>query len=99
MINSAKAIAPQIVLSTAQEILDYRNKHIQYISTSSTKLDRLLGGGIPTGIITGLTGQFSSGKSQICHEAVVNCLADLKREAVWIQTDKILGDEERGTRN
>lgn len=87
MINSAKNIAPPILISTAKEILDYRNENIQYISTSSSKLDRLLEGGIATGVITGLTGQFSSGKTQIGHEVVVNCLADLKREVVWVQTE------------
>jgi len=87
MINSAKNIAPPILLSTAKEVLEYRNKNVQYISTGSSKLDRLLQGGIPTGVITGLAGQFSSGKTQICHQAIVNCLSDLKRKAVWVQTE------------
>ncbi|KAF9987694.1 recombinase rad51 [Modicella reniformis] len=40
---------------------------------SSSELDKLLGGGIETGGITELFGEFRTGKSQICHTLAVTC--------------------------
>lgn len=57
---------------TATEIFQIR-ANIVYITTGSTELDRLLGGGIETGTITELIGEFRTGKSQICHTLAVNC--------------------------
>ena len=45
------------------------------------------GGGIPTMSITGLTGRLSSGKTQICKDAVVDCIGRLKEEAVYIEPE------------
>lgn len=41
------------------------------ITTGSTTLDTLLGGGIETGSITELYGEFRTGKTQICHTLAV----------------------------
>ncbi len=41
------------------------------ITTGSTKLDELLGGGIETGSITEVFGEFRTGKSQLCHTLCV----------------------------
>ena len=43
------------------------------ITTGSTKLDELLGGGIETGSITEIFGEFRTGKTQICHTLCVTC--------------------------
>ncbi|CAN6648524.1 DNA repair protein Rad51p [Trichomonascus vanleenenianus] len=43
------------------------------ITTGSTRLDTLLGGGIETGSITELYGEFRTGKSQLCHTLAVTC--------------------------
>ncbi|ENN78154.1 DNA repair protein RAD51 homolog 1 [Dendroctonus ponderosae] len=43
------------------------------VSTGSKELDRLLGGGIETGSITELFGEFRTGKTQICHTLAVTC--------------------------
>ncbi|SCV71148.1 BQ2448_2736 [Microbotryum intermedium] len=43
------------------------------ITTGSTALDNVLGGGIETGSITELYGEFRTGKSQICHQLAVTC--------------------------
>lgn len=43
------------------------------ITTGSKNLDELLGGGIETGAITELFGEFRTGKSQICHTLAVTC--------------------------
>ncbi|EFN88264.1 DNA repair protein RAD51 homolog 1 [Harpegnathos saltator] len=57
---------------SATEIHQIR-ANIVYITTGSKELDNLLGGGIETGSITELFGEFRSGKSQLCHTLAVNC--------------------------
>lgn len=46
---------------------------IVYLTTGSKELDRLLGGGIETGSITEIFGEFRTGKTQICHTLAVTC--------------------------
>lgn len=50
-----------------------RRSELVCISTGSKVLDTLLGGGIETGAITELIGEFRTGKSQICHTLAVTC--------------------------
>lgn len=57
---------------TAAEVHLIRS-NIVYITTGSAELDRLLGGGIETGSITEIFGEFRTGKSQLCHTLAVNC--------------------------
>lgn len=54
---------------------DYYKKReeIIKITTGSGKLDDLLGGGIETGSITEIFGEFRTGKTQICHMLCVTC--------------------------
>ncbi|ETO22792.1 DNA repair protein RAD51 [Reticulomyxa filosa] len=47
------------------------------ISTGSTKLDELFGGGIETGSITELFGEFRTGKSQLCHTLCVTAQVNI----------------------
>jgi DNA repair protein RadA len=54
----------------ALEILDMRQNMIK-CTTGSQELDRILGGGIETGAITELIGEFGSGKTQICFTLAV----------------------------
>ncbi|MGD2200519.1 MAG: DNA repair and recombination protein RadA [Candidatus Bathyarchaeota archaeon] len=49
----------------ALEILDMR-QHMTKCTTGSNELDRILGGGVETGAITELIGEFGTGKTQIC---------------------------------
>ncbi|KAI9244501.1 DNA repair protein RAD51 [Sporodiniella umbellata] len=58
--------------TTAMEVQNRRNEMI-YITTGSRELDRALGGGIETGSITELFGEFRTGKSQLCHTLAVAC--------------------------
>ncbi|GAU51540.1 hypothetical protein TSUD_414040 [Trifolium subterraneum] len=51
---------------------DYRESIIQ-ITTGSRELDKILEGGIETGSITELYGEFRSGKTQLCHTLFVTC--------------------------
>ena len=58
--------------TTATEMHARRSELIS-ITTGSKQLDTLLGGGIETGSITEIFGEFRTGKSQICHTLAVTC--------------------------
>lgn len=47
--------------------------NLTYLTTGSKELDKLLGGGIETGSITEMFGEFRTGKTQICHTLCVTC--------------------------
>ncbi len=54
----------------ALEVLEMR-QHMVKCTTGSAELDRILGGGVETGAITELIGEFGSGKTQICFTLAV----------------------------
>ncbi|XP_023241216.1 LOW QUALITY PROTEIN: DNA repair protein RAD51 homolog 1-like [Centruroides sculpturatus] len=58
--------------TTATEFHQKRSEIIQ-ITTGSKELDKLLGGGIETGSITEIFGEFRTGKTQLCHTLAVTC--------------------------
>ncbi|KAJ0168634.1 DNA repair protein rhp51 [Colletotrichum tanaceti] len=58
--------------TTATEMHQRRSELIS-ITTGSKQLDTLLAGGIETGSVTELFGEFRTGKSQICHTLAVTC--------------------------
>ncbi|XP_076785614.1 DNA repair protein RAD51 homolog 1 isoform X2 [Arvicanthis niloticus] len=58
--------------TTATEFHQRRSEIIQ-ITTGSKELDKLLQGGIETGSITEMFGEFRTGKTQICHTLAVTC--------------------------
>lgn len=58
--------------TTATEMHLRRSQIIQ-VTTGSKELDKLLQGGIETGSITELFGEFRTGKSQLCHTLAVTC--------------------------
>lgn len=58
--------------TTATEMHQRRSELIS-ITTGSKQLDTLLAGGIETGSITEVFGEFRTGKSQICHTLAVTC--------------------------
>ena len=47
-------------------------KNVHRLTTGSSMLDKLLGGGIESQSITEFYGEYGSGKSQICHQLCVN---------------------------
>lgn len=47
--------------------------NFQQLTTGSKELDKLLGGGIETGSITEIFGEFRTGKTQLCHTLAVTC--------------------------
>lgn len=56
---------------SAADLLLKEEKRLK-ISTGSTELDKLLGGGIFTGEITEISGEFATGKTQICFQLCIN---------------------------
>lgn len=57
---------------TATELHGKRAELIT-LTTGSRDLDKLLGGGMETGSITEIFGEFRTGKTQICHTLAVTC--------------------------
>lgn len=58
--------------TTATEYHARRTELIS-ITTGSKNLDNVLGGGMETGSITELFGEYRTGKSQLCHTLAVTC--------------------------
>jgi len=56
---------------SAADLLLKEEKRLK-ISTGSTELDNLLGGGIFTGEITEVSGEFATGKTQLCFQLCIN---------------------------
>lgn len=77
--------------TTATEFKLRRDELIT-ISTGSKELDKLLGGGIETGSITELFGEFRTGKTQLCHTLAVICQLPLdmgggEGKCIYIDTE------------
>lgn len=77
---------------SATEIHQMR-ANIVYVTTGSKELDKLLGGGIETGSITEIFGEFRTGKSQLCHTLAVNCqlpisMGGAEGRCLYIDTEK-----------
>lgn len=69
LISEASKIVP-LGFTTATEFHQRRSELIT-LTTGSKQLDTLLGGGIETGAITEVFGEFRTGKSQLCHTLAV----------------------------
>lgn len=61
--------------------------NLDRISTGSTVLDNLLGGGIETKAITEFYGEFGSGKSQICHTLAVMSISKYSSPVIYLDTE------------
>jgi DNA repair protein RAD51 len=70
-LNEAMKLVP-MGFSTAAEMHRLRES-VLHLSTGSKDLDSLLAGGIETGSITELFGEFRTGKTQLCHTLCVTC--------------------------
>jgi DNA repair protein RadA len=79
-------------------VLLERRKKLGRISTGSSALDELLGGGIETQAITEFAGEFGTGKTQIAHQVAVNvqqgtAQGGLSGEVVYIDTESTFRPE------
>jgi DNA repair protein RAD51 len=76
---------------TAADALEER-KAIVTLTTGSVELDKLLEGGIETGSITEVFGEFRTGKTQLCHTLCVTCQMPVTEggaegKAIYIDTE------------
>lgn len=71
IIQHARKMASIGGFESGDKVLE-RRKNVKKITTGSKDLDALFGGGIETQAITELFGEFGSGKTQLCHQLVVN---------------------------
>jgi len=76
---------------TARHVHSTRSEII-YLTTGCREMDRLLGGGIETGSITEVFGEFRTGKSQLCHTLAVTCqlpvdIGGAEGRCLWIDTE------------
>lgn len=88
------AAAAQLVpmgFASANEYNQQRQDMV-YISTGSTELNKLLNGGIETGSVTEMFGEFRTGKTQLCHTLAVTCQLPIDQgggmgKCLWIDTE------------
>ncbi|CAI7990157.1 DNA repair protein RAD51 homolog 1 [Geodia barretti] len=71
-IQSEAAKLVPMGFTTATEFHQRRSEIIQ-LTTGSKEFDKLLGGGVETGSITEVFGEFRTGKTQLCHTLAVTC--------------------------
>ncbi|MED6110946.1 recombinase rad51, partial [Stylosanthes scabra] len=71
IIEAATKLVPMGFTSASQ--LHAQRMEIIQITTGSRELDKILEGGIETGSITELYGEFRCGKTQLCHTLCVTC--------------------------
>ncbi|XP_041354399.1 DNA repair protein RAD51 homolog 1 [Gigantopelta aegis] len=77
--------------TTATEFHQKRSEIIQ-VTTGSKELDKLLQGGVETGSITEVFGEFRTGKTQLCHTLAVTCQLPIdmgggEGKAMYIDTE------------
>lgn len=76
---------------SGNEYLEARVNLIRF-TTGSAKMDMLLRGGIETGNITEIFGEFKTGKTQLCHTLAVTCQLPIDQRGgegrcLWIDTE------------
>mmetsp|Transcript_34109 Transcript_34109/g.41789 ORF Transcript_34109/g.41789 Transcript_34109/m.41789 type:complete len:343 (-) Transcript_34109:80-1108(-) len=76
---------------TAADALEDR-KALVTLTTGSIELDKLLEGGIETGSLTEVFGEFRTGKTQLCHTLCVTCQMSITEggaegKAIYIDTE------------
>lgn len=76
---------------SGRDLLNYRTKKIMFLETGASNLDKALGGGYETGVITELYGKDGSGKTQLCMLACV--MAQLPYRRRCFKCDKEGGQD------
>lgn len=76
---------------TAADALEDR-KNLVTLSTGAVEIDKLLEGGVETGSITEVFGEFRTGKTQLCHTLCVTCQMSVNEggaegKAIYIDTE------------
>jgi len=87
----------QMGFVTATEVQQNRVEILQ-LTTGSKDLDSLLQGGVETGSITEIFGEYRTGKSQLCHQLCVTCQLPIDHgggegKAMYIDTENTFRPE------
>ncbi|TDH69062.1 hypothetical protein CCR75_004912 [Bremia lactucae] len=90
MLKAAREMV-NVGFTTAADVLESRRDLIT-LSTGSNAVDELLKGGVETGSITEIFGEFRTGKTQLCHQLCVTCQLPVDRgggegKALFIDTE------------
>eukprot|EP00899_Mesostigma_viride_P014743 jgi/Mesvir1/2326/Mv19352-RA.1 len=77
---------------TSATVQHQMRSELLMISTGSQELDTMLRGGIETGNITEVYGEFRTGKTQLCHTMCVTCQLPIERgggegKALYVDTE------------
>jgi DNA repair protein RAD51 len=77
---------------TSANEYDQIRKEMVFLTTGSSELDKLLGGGVETGSCTEIFGEFRTGKTQLCHTLAVTCQLPIENgggqgKCLWIDTE------------
>jgi len=96
LIRKARLIMP-FQFIRGDELVKMRKKILR-LTTGSSMLDKLLGGGIESQSITEFYGEYGSGKSQICHQLCVNVQLPLEQgglggAALYVDTENTFRTE------
>ncbi len=92
IIASAKDRAEHLVKwYRGLEVME-RRQGLPRVTMGSKELDDMVGGGLEAGSITEFYGEFSSGKSQLCHQLAVNVQlppesGGMEGKVLWIDTE------------
>ena len=94
--QAIEIVMGKMEVKTADEYDEEQKKDTIFFHTGSENFNKLIagesefalskGGGIPTGAITGLVGRLASGKTQICYDAIMDCLSK-GYKAAFIETE------------
>lgn len=81
----------ELGFTTAKDYAIQRSAMLK-LTTGSSDLDKILGGGMETGSMTELFGEFRTGKSQLCHTLAVTCQLPMTQgggegKALYIDTE------------
>jgi DNA repair protein RAD51 len=64
---------------TTASVVHQKRAELVMLTTGSKELDKLLGGGLETGSVTEIFGEFRTGKTQLCHNLAVTCQFSIER--------------------
>lgn len=84
-----KGLVQQSLMSAQDYLIERQN--LNYLSTGSNAFNEMLKGGVESQSITEVFGEFSAGKSQLCHTLAVNATQDATRwqagKCIYIDTE------------
>ena len=82
-----RALSRVVEVWTGARLKEYRERHVQRVPTGIPRLDRDLGGGLPTDCVVSVAGASATGKSQLLYTLAVNAVGRLGRPAFIVETE------------